>query len=216
MIVEINDMTTPMLSVIKQVSRDVAYEQMSKIGNAIRKNAGNRMKSSSNSHNWFQKPDKKGILRPYLSKKKKELGQRTKPDGKTLDSPDSMSNMISSNLMELSGTLIVGGRNKRKKVIFRKEGKIVGSGTLSTVTKHTQSIIHKLDTGKRNEHHSWLNGQGKYYEGWNFKGRNFMMKAFGDSNPYMKQKLTTEYEKIVGRAANRVKVRLKPSKRVVA
>jgi len=217
MIVEINDMTTPMLSVIRQVSKDVAYEQMSKIGTAIRKNAGNRMRSTRNRHHWLQKPDKDGVLQPYFSKTKtKEFGQRTKSDGKTTDNPDSMSNMITSNLMELSGTLIVGGRNKRKKVIYRKDGKITGSGTLPTITKHTQSIIHKLDTGERNKDHRWLNGQGKYFEKMNFKGRHFMVKAFGDSMPYMRQQLTTEYERVIGRVANKVKVRLKPSKKVVA
>jgi len=73
MIIEITDNNTPMLQAIRTVSRDVAFEQMSKIGNKVRVNAGKNM--TSKRHNWFQKETKKGRRSPYLSKSKsKELG----------------------------------------------------------------------------------------------------------------------------------------------
>lgn len=217
MIVEINDMTTPMLSAISRVSREVAFEHMSKIGNTVRKNAGKRMRSSKNRHHWLQKPDKNGVLKPYYSTETKEFGQRTKRDGKTVANPPSMGNMISSFMMEKSGVLIVGGKNKAFTPIRRRDGEIVGvEKRQGAITAHTQSIIHKLDTGERNSAHHWLNGQGKYFEHWKFRGRHFMIKGFGDSIPYMKSELTSGYERTVGRAVNKVKVKLKPSKRVVA
>jgi hypothetical protein len=218
MIVEINDMTTPMLSVIRVTSKDVAYEQMSKIGDHTRKRAKDRMGYTR--HNWLQKP-KGGRLTPYLSKTKtKILGQRTTRDG-SVDNPKSMGNMISSNLMEESGTLIVGGRNKRKKVIYRRDGKIVGTGILPTITRHAQSIIHKLDTGERNEAHGWgsTGSKKKSMEGFknaDYRARGFMLSGFRDATPYMQTALTSRYEEIVGRAVNKVVVKLKPSKRVVA
>lgn len=217
MIVEINDMTTPMLSAIRVVSKDVAYEQMSKIGDQVRKRTKDRMVFTR--HNWLQ-TSKDGKLTPYLSKTKTKIsGQRTTQDG-SVASPKSMGNMISSNLMEESGTLIVGGRNKRKKVIYRRDGKVVGSGTLPTITKHTQSIIHKLDTGERNEAHGWgsVGSKKKSMEGFKnakYRARGFMLSGFRDSRAYMQTALTSRYEEIVGRAVNKVVVNLKPSKRVV-
>ena len=218
MIVEINDMTTPMLSVIRQASRDVAYEQMSKIGNHIRKRVKDRMAYTR--HNWIQK-SKDGKLTPYLSKSKTKIsGQRTMQDG-SVDDPKSMGNMISSNLMEESGTLIVGGRNKKKKVVYRKDGKEVGVGVLPTITAHSQSIIHKLDTGERSSAHGWGKSGFKKtsmrgFKNANYKARGFMLSGFRDSRAYMQDALTSRYEEIVGRAVNKVVVRLKPSKKVVA
>jgi hypothetical protein len=229
MIIEINDMTTPMLQAIRTVSREVAYEQMSKIGNAVRKKAGNQMTMSKNRHHWLQRKSKiTGKLYSYKSKSEtKELGQRTNPNG-DIDNPDSMRNMISSFLMEKNGTLVVGGRNKAFTPVTRKDGVITGTGRRqSSITKHTQSIIHKLDTGEREIKtgdrgtfkHGWGAGgiiKESVFENPKFKGRHFMMKGFGDSIPYMRSQLTAGYEKTVGRAVNKVKVNLKPSKRAVS
>lgn len=208
----IQDATTPMLSVIAQMSKDVAYEQMSKAGNAIRVNAGLRMKSHST--NWFQRVGKKGKREPFLNlAETKELGLRTGRDGNVLSTP-SMSNFISSNLMEASGVLVVGGRNAKKQVIYRKDGLIVGSGKLDTISKFTQSIINKLDTGVRNEYHGWGSngsekGSMKNFRGANYRATNFMMEGYMDSVPYIRDQLTTAYEQTIGRAINREAVNIK-------
>lgn len=220
MIVEISDATTPMLSAIAQVSREAAFEHMSKIGDTLRKNAKNQMVSPKNRHHWFSRVSSNGKRSPYYdTNKTKELGFRTKLNG-TAASPESMGNMITSNLMEDSGVLVVGGRNKRKKVIFRRDGQIVGQGILPAVSKHTQSIIHKLDEGVRNEYHGWGSAGSKKesmkgFRNAKYRRSGFMLKAFRDSVPYMKQELTTGYERTVGRAVNRVQVSLKPSRKVV-
>jgi len=221
MIIEINDSTTPMLSAIARISRDVAFEHMSKIGNTVRKNAGIRMRSSRNRHNWFQRLGKNGKRVPYKDVgSTKELGRRTRLDG-TSDNPNSMANMISSNLMEDSGTLVVGGRNARKYQTRRVDGEAVGFIKLDAITKHSQSIINKLDQGERNVYHGWGKKGLKTASMPNFRTAqyrrtNFMIKGFGDSAAYMKSELTSGYEKTVGRAVNKVQVRLKPSKRELA
>jgi len=220
-IVEINDMTTPMLQTIRTVSRDVAFEHMSKIGNKVRVNAGKAMNQQRHRHSWLNKKTKAGGRSPYYSStKQKNLGHRTKPGG-ALDNPSSMSNMISSFLMEKSGVLLVGGRNKAFTPIRRKDGKVVGTAKRQgAITKHTQSIIHKLDTGERNENHGWGKAGNKpSMEGFKdarYKGRRFMRDGFNKSIPYMKSELTSGYEKTVGRAVNKVSVNLKPSKRIVS
>lgn len=222
MIVEINDMNTPMLQAIRNVSREVAFEHMSKIGNKVRVNAGKKMQQQRHRHSWLQKKTKKGNRSPYYSKtEQKNLGQRTKPDGST-DNPASMKNMISSFLMETSGVLIVGGKSPSHYPIKRKDGEIVGvMDRQAPITAQTQSIIHKLDSGERNKNHGWghlgrdIDSMPNFANA-RYKGRRFMMDGFNKSIPYMKQELTSGYEKTVGRAVNKVKVKLKPSKRVVA
>lgn len=222
MIIEITDGTTPMLSAIRTVSRDVAFEIMSKVGNKIRENAGKNMVATRHRHHWLQRKNKKGNgLTPYYSKTEtKELGQRTAKDA-TIDNPSSMKHMISSNLIEEKGIVIVGGRNRGKKVILRKDGEVVGGSYLNAVGKRAQSIIHKLDTGERNEYHGWNKSLEdkrtmEKFRNAKYRGRNFMTKGFGDSISYMKQELTTGYEKTVGRAVNKVKVNIKPYTRKVS
>ena len=220
MIVEINDMTTPMLQAIRTVSREVAFEQMSKIGSKVKENAAKRMKSSRR-HHWLQKSVDGMLVPDYDKTKTKELGQRTNPSGK-VDDPSSMGNMIGWMLMEKSGVLIVGGKSPTHYPIKRRDGEKVGvMGRQSSITAQTQSIIHKLDVGERNKNHGWgylgrdIDSMPNF-KGANYKGRYFMNKGFGDSIPYMKQELSSAYVKTVGRAVNKVKVKLKPSKRTVA
>lgn len=214
MIIEIRDATTPMLSVIANASRDVAFEQMSKYGNELRGNIGKRMKLPRNKHHWFQVADKNGKRSPRKRMKQtKELGQRTELDGST-SSPGSMANFISSNLMEASGTLVVGGANKRGRYVKRLDGKIVGDGERKAITKHTQSIINKLDTGQRNEYHGWnKSGVDKtsmpLFRNVKYRAANFMMEGFRDSLLYMEEALTAQYERVIGRVVNKKAVNIK-------
>lgn len=214
MIIELRDATTPMLSVIANASRDVAFEQMSKIGNEMRVNTGKRMQSSRNRHNWFQVVDKNGKRSPRKRRgQTKELGQRTELDG-GVSNPPSMANFISSNLMEASGTLVVGGANKKGRYVKRLDGEIVGDGERKAITKHTQSIINKLDTGRRNEYHGWNKGgvdktSMPLFRDAKYRAANFMMEGFRDSLPYMEEALTTQYERVIGRAVNKKAVNLK-------
>lgn len=217
MVIEVRDGMTPVLEAIQHISRDVAFEVMSKVGNTIRLNAGNRMRSPSHHHGWMQ-VSHKGRLEPYFSQTKtKELGERTDKSGKTA-SPDSMSAMISSFLMEKSGVLVVGGLSPNFTPITRKDGKITGVGKrVGAIGQHTQSIIHKLDTGERNKHHGWGKlgriKQNPFFRDPRFKGRHFMKAGFNDSKSYMAQQLTTAYKEIVGRAINKVEIKPKVYKR---
>ena len=222
MIVEINDMTTPMLQAIAAVSRDVAFEHMSKVGFRTKLNAGKQMNQQRNRHSWLNRKSKAGGRSYYYSKsKQKNLGHRTNPDGK-LDNPPSMKAMISWFLMEKSGVLIIGGKSPAHRPIKRRDGEIVGvMDRQAPITAQTQAIIHKLDTGERNSNHGWghlgrdIESMDRFKNA-RYRGRRFMQDGFNRSIPYMKQELTSGYEKTVGRAVNKVKVKLKPSKRVVA
>ena len=127
--------------------------------------------------------------------------------------------MISSFLMEKSGVLVVGGLSPRHRAIKRRDGKIVGlTKSVGAVGQHTQSIIHKLDTGERNKHHGWGSmgiEKRPFFPNAKFKGRHFMQAGFNDSQSYINQQLTTAYEDTVGRVVNEVQVKVKVYKRKV-
>ena len=221
MIIEITDNNTPMLASIRAISANVAFEVMSKSGNEIRERAKARM--SRHGHGWHQK-SKNGRLIPYYdNSKSKILGRRTTRSGGNAN-PISMGNMITSNLIEEKGIVIVGGRNRRRQVVKREDGEVKGFELLPSVSKNTQAIINKLDTGERNQYHGWgksgkTGGADKSsmnnFKNAKYKGRGFMMDGYRDAVPYMKTQLTTSYEKTVGRAVNKVQIKLKPYTRKV-
>ena len=221
MIIEISDATTPMLSAIAQVSAYSAYEQMGKIGYKAKKNSGIRMKSLKNRHHWFQRPRKtakianrkRGERTPYYDPNSaKELGQRTDPKG-NISATASMENYITFNLMESSGVMVVGGRNK-KKYAYRYNDGVRGAQDqlVPGVTNQSQAILIKLDQGKRNAYHGWgkMNDKDsmKSFRNANYKAHDFMGQGFRDTLPYMQDQLTTEYERVVGRAVNKVNVKV--------
>lgn len=213
MIIEIDDATTPMLSAIAQVSAYAAYEQMGKIGAKAKKNTGNRMQSLRNRHHWFQR-ERNGKRVPYQNlNSAKRLGDRTELDGRLSATP-SMANFITSNLMDDSGVLVVGGKNKARSVNYYRDGvKIPNGGKIPAVTSHTQSILTKLDQGKRTAYHGWGKGGSdresmRNFRNAKYRATNFMEQGFRDTLPYMQDKLTSEYERVVGRAVNRVVVKV--------
>jgi hypothetical protein len=213
-IIEISDATTPMLSAIAQVSAYSAYEQMGKIGAKAKANSMKRMMSLRNRHHWFYKITKDGKRSPqYNPRRAKELAQRTELDGGVSATP-SMGNFVTSNLMESSGVLVVGGRNKAKRAHGYSDGvKTPNKYFVPAVTDQSQSILIKLDQGKRSQYHGWgkMGDQRESMKGFRnakYRANDFMGQGFRDTMPYMQEKLTTEYERVVGRAVNKVNVKI--------
>jgi len=188
-------------AVIKATSREVAMEVMSKAGYHAMEGARSKMKSYS--HRWFRKMYKDGVVRPYYSTgATKQLGLRVDKSGK-IDNPRSMSNFITSFLMEKSETLIVGGVHKRFRPIFRDKGKIVGFGKMvGGVSRETQAILNKMDTGQFN---SYYRDSG-YAKDPKYVTRPFMATGFASAEPKIRASLTSEYIRIVRLALNREKV----------
>lgn len=218
MIIEISDATTPMLSAIAQVSAYSAYEQMGKIGWETKKNTTARMRSLRNRHHWFQRENtakkKKTERVPYKDPTRaKELGQRTELDGR-VSATASMANYITFNLMESSGVMVVGGRNKAKYAYTYRDG-VQGAKDqfVPAVTDQSQAILIKLDQGKRSQYHGWgkMNDQTESmnnFRNTNYKANDFMGQGFRDTLPFMQTQLTSEYERVVGRAVNKVNVKI--------
>ena len=216
--IDVYDGNTPMLGVLYAVAPNVALEQMSITGSIVQKNSQKRMKSASNRHHWHQE-NIHGTLQPYYDRTAtKELGQRTKKD-ESVDNPDSMGEMIHSVLFEKSKTLVVNGTHPAIVPIERKDGVNIGfMKRLAPITPHTQSIIHKLDTGERTKDHGWgFKGKEKrpFFPNATFKGRGFMVAGFADSRASAIEQLTDAYIKKVGRAVNKAELKIVETKRKV-
>lgn len=201
MIIESLDGISKSFTIIQASSREVAMEVMSKAGHYAMMGARSKMKSYS--HHWFRKLYKDGVVRPYYAKTAtKQLGLRVDKRGK-IDSPRSMSNFITSFLMEKSETVIVGGTHRRFRPIMRRNGKVVGfAGTVGGVSRASQAILNKLDTGTFNSYYrdSGFAKNPKYVT------RPFMVAGFNSAEPKIRATLTTEYIKIVKQALAREKV----------
>jgi len=133
---------------IRVLSREVALEQMSKAGNAVRKSMRDKLKATST-----QYMTRVGDSGAYLKKgAKRTFGER---ESHTLDgqesNPSNMSAFITSFLMEKSETLVVGGANPRFTPLLRKDGEVVGTGRpQGAVSPRTIAILHRMDTGIEN------------------------------------------------------------------
>jgi len=130
------------------IAREVAMEQLSKSGNAVREGMRNALKS--NGANYITRVGANG---PYLERVTggRQYGLRESHTQDLQDSnPPSMANMITSFLMEKSQTLVVGGMNPRFTPLLRRDGKVVGTGSsVPAVGAQTAAILHRMDTGKQ-------------------------------------------------------------------
>ena len=133
---------------IEILSREVAFEQMSKAGNAVRES----MRSALVGNTTFV-VTRVGKNGPFLQRTSgRNLGMResTTQDNLVSSTPQ-MSQFITSFLMEKSGTLVVGGANPGFTPLLRRNGEVVGTGRYqSAVSPTTIAILHRMDTGEMN------------------------------------------------------------------
>lgn len=198
---EIEDNTREKLEAIRLIAPEMAKELASKAGFEVQRAMQTHMRQSK--HHWFAKPSKGGIRTPYKDMSKtKELGRRTNRDATNATNPESMANFITNYFDEKNSLVVVGGTHRTFTPQIRKNGKIIGTGkSVKGVGKHSASILHKLDTGERNEHHGWWNGSSigseSMIEGAIFRGRGFKRQGINDTRGYVNRMITSEYDKRV-------------------
>lgn len=168
---------------------------------------GARNKMKSYSHHWFRKKYKDGEVKPYYAKSStKQLGLRISNKTGKIDDPRSMSNFITSFLMEKSETLIVGGTHRRFRPLMRRNGEVVGyMPPVGGVSRETQAIINKMDTGRFNSYYrdSGFTDNPKYVT------RPFMVSGFNSASGKIRATLASEYIKIIRVTLSRTKVPVK-------
>jgi hypothetical protein len=204
--VTIFDKTTPLLQEIAKVSYGMALESLSVAGSHVRD--ASRKALIRHKHNWQQEVNLSGNRRIYYDTTPRELGLRMSHKTGLLDKPDSMANFITSYLMEKSMTVVIGAKHPSFVPNKREDGKVTGKlGRVNAVSKHTHSILHKLNFGERNDEHNWGGKDSmKNFEGANYVARNFMDDGYTMSKGAVIKSMTTRYEKMLHRAISKVNV----------
>lgn len=215
--IEIYDATTPLLEKIALLSRGVALESLSVAGSKIQKAARSALRSHS--HNWFQYVRDGKVIIKKEENALRELGLRMSHSSGDAANPSSMANFITSYLNEKSLLVVVGGRHKSLTPTKFDNGEAVGKmGRVSGVSKQSQAILHKLNTGERtitdksgNIQHTW-DGQTKSmrrFQNAKYKGRRFMEAGYSSSASSVVDSMTKRYELLLGKAVNRATIKVK-------
>jgi len=207
----IYDGTTPLLDEILKLSYGVALESLSVAGSILRDNARKSMKSKS--HHWVSDyATGKRVIKKDLSSFK-ELGIRISSSG-TAANPASMSSMLTSFLMPKSLTVVIGGKHPSATLTKYTDGKPSGSIRVKGVGKATHAILHKLNFGERNEHHSWNGNKDsmKRFRDAKYVGYHFMEDGYSAAKSGIEDALTKRYEKLLHKAVNRADVKVKITK----
>ena len=198
--VSIEDGGNGLLQQISLVSHFAGLEALSKAGNAIKDEQRKAMKSMK-SH-WI-KEFVNGKLNIRFDKGySAELGKRISHATGDTENPDSMSNFITSYLMDKSNTVVIGGMHKRFRPMMIKDGEFRGyESSVGATSKKTHAILLKMDSGKKN----------KYYKDGvteDPRVRGFMAKGYRSASSKVKDIMLNQHEKIVGRKINTTKIKV--------
>ena len=198
----VNDEIYSSFRVLLFVSREVAMQQMSKSGNAVREGMRNALKS--NGSNYVTRVGANG---PYLERVigGRQYGLRESHTQDLQNSnPPSMANMITSFLMEKSQTLVVGGMNPRFRPLLRQDGKVVGTGaTVSAVGARTAAILHRMDTGEELADYPTRSMLTE-----NAEPRNFMLTGIRSANGKVREYLNRGYTEAVKKTVNNTEIKV--------
>ncbi|MBL0721004.1 MAG: hypothetical protein JJV88_00290 [Sulfurovum sp.] len=235
MVIDFYDGNTLMFQAIRTANKGVSYEILSKSGSAVKKNIQNEMNKSRVRRQTVRTDKRTRTSRnPVHSAltiaktnrgEMKLLGERQGQDGRNMrSSKNSMGNLITSFLMEKTGTLVVGGVHKSFVPNIRRDGVVIKTGArVKGTSRETQAIIHNLDTGNKNHPQYGMGRRNEIKRGsslWNEhsynvrdgRGFGFIKRGYRNSKPYIREQLTNGYIKTLGRAVNKIKINTRPQK----
>lgn len=212
----ITDGLNPVIDKIVELNRGVVLESLSVAGSHVQKGARGAFKASRK-HHWHQKLVEAaegkilGKRRIFKSSEAREFGRRMSYETGKDAKPDSMVNFINSYLMKKSLVVVIGGKHPSFKPTVYKDGKVAGSlKRVAGVSKHSQAILHKLNTGKRNSDHRWAEGQksiNQFNEKW--QGREFMSKGFFSASGAVNTALGDRLLGLLDKQISRIEVKPK-------
>lgn len=208
--VEVYDGNIPLIDEMLKISVTVALQGLSQAGSKIQKYS--RKNFEMYRHGWLQEfAGGKRTIRKS-GENAKQLGLRLVHNSGEDADPASMKNFIMSYLMPKHLMVIVGGAHPGFTPVKYENGAVAGTLPYQNgVSKQGQAIIHKLNTGERNEHHRW-DGSAKSmarFEGATYIGRGFMDKGFNSARAEVAQAMTTLAEANFHRAVGNVEVKIR-------
>ncbi len=179
--------------VLKYISKEVALEQMSKVGSDVQKSMRRAFISNQTPTEVIVYGGRARLFRTDFN----PLGIRVShTTGGAANGAANMFNFINSFLMEKHGTLVVGGAMPSNVPKRRVNGKVVGvMGRVGGVSKQAVAILHRMDTGEENADYPQ---RSKLMD--DIVPRNFMRKGIGAVQGIIKQRLTQGYMTVMEKA----------------
>lgn len=219
----------PILDEIYKAHTGVAKESLSVAGNHLRTQARISLVNSEKT-GWSFKNAGRGRVLTYNSRYGRRAGQRLNRKTGTIDNPSNMANFITSVMYEESLQVVVGGKNKTKRVKKYRDGVPTGTIKVPGVSKDTFKILEKLNNGgtyslnKKQQNKLKMTDimvlkKGKLvpmklFAGMDFstvtyKKRNFMSKGYFRARPMIEYSLTKRYEALLKKKVDNLTVKEK-------
>lgn len=180
--------------VIEYLAKEVAFEQMSKVGSDVKK----AMQLSFMSNQTIMETIVyNGKARVFKTDTASPLGIRTShTTGEGAKGAHNTYQFIQSFLMEKHGTLVVGGAMPSHIPLKRRNGEVVGTmGVVGGVSKQAAAILHRLSTGEETADYPQ---RSKLLD--KITPRHFMSRGINASQGIIARRLKEGYATIVERA----------------
>ena len=207
--------TDALLDKIAEINYGQGLDALDHAGGKIRNAQRRAFRSSTTIID--QHYDRNGNLRIRRSTGKNQygLGKRISHRNKgSMENPSSMESFITSNLMPNSMTMVVGGKHKKLRPKFRKDGKIVGdTNPVGAVTKYSYAILQKLNSGDASDSDYKKiyrsKAEERIFKNMRFRKQHFMEKGYNSVRGDVKNIMTDKLESMIHKQINRVEVKLK-------
>lgn len=219
----------PMLDEIYNTHVGVAKESLSVAGNHLRTQARLSLVNSKKT-GWSFVNTGKGRVLTYNSRYGRRAGQRMNRKTGNISNPSNMANFITSVMYENSMQVVVGGKNKTKRVKTYRDGVPTGAVKVPGVSKDTFEILEKMNNGgtykltKKQQNKLKMTDvmvikkgklvpmklfAGMDFSTVNYEKRNFMSKGYFRARPMIEHSLTKRYEAILKRKVGNLTVKEK-------
>jgi len=211
--ITIFDGVIPMLDEIAEANYGQGLDALDHAGIVLRTAQRTAFKSSRTQ--WRQSYIK-GKRRIFKTTSSNILGNRVSHQTRSnRGRPSSMANFITSNLMEKSMIMVVGGKHGKLSPKLRRDGKVIGlAKPVSSVTKGSYAILQKLNNGsiatdKNYYANSVRRSSMKGFKRAKYLSQNFVEKGRLVAMPAVRQIMTSKLESMIHKQINRANIKVK-------
>lgn len=206
--------TDAMLDLIAKANYGQGLDALDHAGIKLRESQRAAMLASTTNISRFY--DKKGnlqIVKRGRIRIQQALGQRISHINKgSMDSPPSMTNFITSNLIPNHMMMVVGGKHSDLYPKTRRDGKVVGTEKkVGAVSKFSYAILQKLNSGDAEINPDYEKiyknkTEAKVFKNANFRKQFFIEKGYASAKGAVEEIMTTKLEQMIGVQINRATV----------
>lgn len=202
-----------MLDEIAKANYGQGLDALDHAGTKLRESQRAAMLASRTPISRYYDKGKLVIVNRGRKKVQQVLGQRISHKNKGgMADPSSMSSFITSNLIQSSMTMVVGGKHKDLHPKTWRDGKVVGvQKKVGAVTKYSYAILQKLDSGDAEINPDYKKIyknplEAKIFEKAKFRKQNFMEKGYASAKGQIEGIMTNKLEQMIHKQVNRATV----------